>query len=206
LSQLISKFIEIRCPHCRFVACFADGPELEFSVYIITRHQQGNATTLPFNDAAFDSCRSERLFQHLICPERALFEMARVTKPDGCVVVLDTDWGSCSIATSLINIERRLHEFALDHLLNNPYSGRRLLELFRFQGLKDLSVEVLPYQITSYALAREVTVLDRWENETLKAGVITRDELENWHDDLEQLDREESFFASLNLVLVAGRV
>jgi ubiquinone/menaquinone biosynthesis C-methylase UbiE len=178
---------------------------LEEGVSGWVKHQQGNATKLPFDDAQFDSCRSERLFQHLLFPERALFEMARVTKPNGWVVVLDTDWGTCSISTSLINIERRIVNFAIDNLLNNGYSGRRLLELFRFQGLKDVSIEVLLYQTTSYALAREVTVLDRWETESLKAGVITRDELDDWHDDLEQLEREKSFFASFNLVLAAGR-
>src|SRR5262245_43968197 len=41
----------------------------------LVKHQQGDATSLPFPDARFHACRSERLFQHLLSPERALFEM-----------------------------------------------------------------------------------------------------------------------------------
>ena len=170
------------------------------------RHQQGNATSLPFNDAAFDSCRSERVFQHLLFPERVLFEMARVTKPNGWVVVLDTDWGTLSINSSMSDIEHRIVQFSNENCINNGYSGRRLPQLFRSQGLKNISVEVMPYPITNYALCREVIVLDRRENEALAAGVVTEAELNRWHEDLEELEHEESFFASFNLVLVAGRI
>lgn len=170
------------------------------------KHEQGNATSLLFPEARFDSSRSERLFQHLICPERALSEMARVTKPNGWVVVLDTDWGTLSINSSLSDIERRIVQYSNENCLNNGYSGRRLAQLFRWQGFRDISIEVFVYPITDYALGREVIVLDHRETEALAAGVITPDELNRWHEDLEQLEREESFLVCFNLVLAAGRV
>jgi len=169
-------------------------------------HQQGNANSLPFPDARFHACRSERLFQHLLFPEQALFEMARVTKPGGWVVVLDTDWGTLSIHTFLPEIERRLIQFSNETCLNNGYAGRRLPQLFAAQGLRNISVEVLPYQITNYGLCRDVIVLDRREQEALAAGAIRQDELDQWHEDLEALDRNGGFFVSFNLVLVAGNV
>src|SRR4030095_5038632 len=131
-------------------------------------------TSLPFPDARFHACRNDRLFQHLLFPEQALFEMARVTKPRGWVVVLDTDWGTLSIHTSLPEIERRLIQFSNETCLNNGYVGRRLPRLFAAQGLRNISVEVLPYQITNYGLCREVIVLGRREQEALAAGVITQ--------------------------------
>jgi len=170
------------------------------------KHQQGNATSLPFPDARFHACRSERLFQHLLFPERALFEMARVTKPGGCVVVLDTDWGTLSIHTSLPEIERRLIQCSNETCLNNSYAGRQLPQLFAAQGLRNISVEVLPYQITDYGLCREVIVLDHREQEAVAAGAISQDELDQWHEDLKAIDRNGGFFASFNLVLVAGNV
>ena len=172
----------------------------------LVKHQQGEATSLPFPDARFHACRSERLFQHLLFPEQALFEMARITKPGRRVVVLDTDWGTLSIHTSLPEIERRLIQLSNETCLNNGYAGRRLPQLFAAQSLRNISVEVLPYQITNYALCREVIVLDRREQEALAAGVITQDELNRWHDDLERLEREASFFACFSLVLATGRV
>jgi len=172
----------------------------------LVKHQQGDATSLPFPDARFHACRSERLFQHLLFPERALSEMRRVTKPGGRVVVLDTDWGTLSINTSLPEIERRLVQYSNEACLHNGYAGRRLPQLFAAQGLRNISVEVLPYQITDYGLCREVIVLDHREQEAVAAGAISQDELDQWHEDLKALDRNGGFFASFNLVLVAGNV
>ena len=184
----------------------ADQRALDMGLVQVVKHQQGDATSLPFRDARFHACRSERLFQHLLFPERALFEMARVTKPRGCVVVLDTDWGTLSIHTSLPEIERRLIQFSNEICLNNRYAGRRLPQLFAAQGLRNISVEVLPFQITDYGLCREVIVLDHREQEAVAAGAISQDELDQWHEDLKALDRTGGFFASFNLVLVAGNV
>jgi ubiquinone/menaquinone biosynthesis C-methylase UbiE len=55
------------------------------------KHQRANSGSLPFESNTFDACRSERLFQHLLDPERSLSEMTRVTKPGGWIVMLDTD-------------------------------------------------------------------------------------------------------------------
>lgn len=184
----------------------ADQRALKAGLGGLVKHHQGNATSLPFPDERFHACRSERLFQHLLCPERALFEMARVTQPGGRVVVLDTDWSTLSIHTTLPEIERRLIQFSNETCLNNSYAGRQLPQLFATQGLRNLSVEVLPYQITNYGICREIIVLDRREQETLTAGAIRQEELDRWHEDLEALDRDGGFFGSFNLVLVAGNV
>ena len=46
-------------------------------------HFCSDALKLPFLSDVFNSCRSERLFQHLLQPELALAEMLRVTKLGG---------------------------------------------------------------------------------------------------------------------------
>ena len=70
------------------------------------KHRRVDSASLPFETGYFDSCCSERLFQHLRVPTKALDEMVRVTKVDGWVVILDTDWGSGSIDTSAVDVER----------------------------------------------------------------------------------------------------
>jgi ubiquinone/menaquinone biosynthesis C-methylase UbiE len=87
--------------------------------------------SLPFETDYFDSCRSERLFQHLSNPAQALSEMTRVTKSGGWVVVLDTDWGSLSTNSDETDIERRLARFMAESFLQNGYSGRKLYRLFK---------------------------------------------------------------------------
>ena len=168
-------------------------------------HQCVDAMSLPFATNYFDSCRSERLFQHLHHPELALAEMIRVTKPGGWMVVVDTDWGSLSTDSDEIDIERRLVRFLAESFLHNGYSGRKLYRLFKQQHLADISFEVFPMATPSYALARQGTLAERIEQEALKAGVITSDELNRWQTGLEQADSEGVYFSSVNIMLLAGR-
>ena len=49
----------------------------------------GDAEQLPYPDAAFDLVSCQMSFHHMPKPQLALREMARVTKPEGRVVVID---------------------------------------------------------------------------------------------------------------------
>jgi hypothetical protein len=128
-----------------------------------------------------------------------------VTKPGGWVVVLDTDWGTLSTDTEEPNIERRLARVCVDRCLQNGYSGRQLYRLFRRRNLKDITIEMIPAIVTSYALARLIAIFDRVEKEALAAGILTEHELERWHSSLARVDREGAFFNSCSMVLVGGR-
>ena len=168
-------------------------------------HQQADATALPLETGAFDACRSERLFQHLHAPARALAEMARVTKPGGWVVVLDADWGTLSIDTPEVEIERRLVRVHAERELNNGYAGRQLYRLFKQQQLVDLTMESRPFQVTNYALLRYLTSMDTVERDAVAAGLITEEGLHRWRQSLEQTEAEGTFFAHVIGVWVAGR-
>ncbi len=176
--------------------------EAGISAYVT--HKQGQATELPFNDNYFDSCRSERLFQHLTDPAKALSEMVRVTKPGNCIVVLDSDWGSLSIDTDETDIERRLTRFLAESSLQNGYSGRKLYRLFKQQNLADISVEVMTISTTNYSLAMNLTHFYDVEMEARKAGIITDSELNRWRSILEKADNENTFFSSVNIVIATG--
>jgi ubiquinone/menaquinone biosynthesis C-methylase UbiE len=169
------------------------------------RHERVDALSLPFTTDYFDSCRSERLFQHLLNPAQALSEMTRVTKSGGLVVVLDTDWGSLSTDSDETDIERRLARFMADSFLHNGFSGRKLYRLFKQQNLADISFEVFPVATPNYALARHGTQAEKNEQEALKAGVVTSEELQRWQAGLQQADSEGIYFSSVNIMMFAGR-
>ena len=174
-------------------------------VSTLVKHKQADVASLPFESGEFDASRCERLFQHLHNPAQALAEMARVVKSGGWIVVLDTDWGTVSIDTPEVDIERRLTRVHAERCLHNGYSGRQLYRLFKQQKLADISIEVCPQIITNYALARQIVLLDQAEKEALTAGIITSDELQRLHTSLERADSEGVFFSSGSLMLVAGR-
>jgi len=169
------------------------------------KHRQADATALPFEPEVFDAARSERVFQHLLDPERALAEMVRVTKPGGRIVVSDADWGTLSIDTPEVELERRLTRFLVERCVNNAVSGRRLPRQFKRQGIENVKVRLGHLQLTTYALAREVLVLDRIEPQALAAGIFTRDELARLQTSFAEADRGGYFFASVSGTTVSGR-
>ena len=169
------------------------------------KHKCADAISLPFESGYFDSCRSERLFQHLLNPIGALAEMSRVIKIGGWVVVLDTDWSSGSIDTSEVDIERRLTRFNTERMFHNGYAGRQLYRLFKRQGLTDVTYEVFPFVWTNYTLAREIWSIDSLEREALAENIITEDDLHRFQTNLEQADADGVFFGYGCMIQVAGR-
>ena len=163
-----------------------------------------SAAELPWRNDSFDAVRSERMFQHLAQPESALAEMLRVTRPGGRVVVLDTDWGSMSINAPNSALERRLVAFKPEHALRNGFVGRRLPALMQTAGLKDVQIAVLPVYSTQYATARFACALDDLTARAQQAGVATAQEIADFEHSLATLDKAGCFFASVNMVLVAG--
>ena len=168
-------------------------------------HEVGNAQAVPFADGTFDACRSERLFQHLDSPAKVLAEMARVTKHGGWIIVADTDWGTLSIDSPEVDIERRLIRVLAEQSLQNGYAGRQLFRLFQQQQLRDISIEMIPVYITDYPMIRQACRLDLVERVALECGAITEQELRRWHSSVETAAADGVFFASASMVLIAGR-
>jgi ubiquinone/menaquinone biosynthesis C-methylase UbiE len=171
----------------------------------VVKHICADATALPFESDFFDSCRSERVFQHLINPERALSEIIRVTKPEGLIVTLDTDWGTFSIDTRDVDIERSLARVHAERGLHNGYAGRQLYRLLRQHGLADINVELHPLMATDYAFVRQTSLLDETEEIAISEGLVTQDDLKHWRENLELASANGTFFASIIQVLAVGR-
>lgn len=183
----------------------AERRALEAGVSDRVTHQRADVNELPFESNSFDASRAERLFIHMLDPAKALSEIARVTKPGGWIVILESDFGTLSIDTSEIEIERRLARCFAQHMVNNGYSGRQLYRLFKQRGLTDVTVHVCGTSITDYALARQMWLMDKLESEALAAGVVTVPELDRLRKDWERADAESTFFTSLAMMLASGR-
>ena len=206
LSQLVGATGEVYgIDHDKAMITEAEQRAEKAGISAWVKHKHSDATSLPFETGYFDSCRSERLFQHLPNPAKALDEIARVTKVNGWVVVLDTDWGSGSIDTSEIDIERRLARFMADHMYHNGYSGRQLYRLFKMQGLVNVSFEVFPTVVTNYAFARQIWSLDKLVSEAITMNVLTEAEVKKIQMEFEQADADGGFFGYGCMTLVAGQ-
>lgn len=166
---------------------------------------QGSAEQLPFRNGLFDSCRSERLFMHLKQPEQTLMEMKRVTKDNGYVVVVETDWASLSIDTQLPGIERILSHYRMSQMMNNGYSGRSLYRQFKQCGFSKIEVEVFPIIATNIDVFYSLSVQQIVEEQALANHAITQQELYHWQTDLNRAATNDYFYGCINVLVVSAQ-
>ena len=174
---------------------------------------RGAAESLPFADATFDYVHARMLFQYLDEPQRALSEMARVTKPGGSIVLIDLD-GQLSqlyplpehVAADLNEALRVLGEQGFD-----PEVGRKLPAMCARAGLTVLNTWVEPYQVYQRGQLAPAD-LHNWRE---KLATATRylaahtGETQRWQDFraayLAALTAEDAFYYS-SVVIVRAQV
>src|SRR5262249_50798823 len=135
-----------------------------------------NATQLPYPDNTFDSCRSERVFQHLEQPEQALAELVRVTKPGGWVVIADADWASMTYFSTLPELEWKLRTTAAHKSSLFPIMGRQVHYMMRQAHLEAINATALTLNFRDYQTASYVLLLDAKLKRGVDGGYLTQDE------------------------------
>jgi SAM-dependent methyltransferase len=88
---------------------------------------------LPFRDASFDVAIGEIGLAASATPERAVRELARVTRPHGCVVLVQLIWTG--------NVDPHRREILVRHLGAHPMILVEWKQLLRDAGVVELTVE-----------------------------------------------------------------
>lgn len=162
----------------------------------------GDAIALPFPDDSVDVLRCERVFQHLPEPDRATAEIARVLRPGGRAVVLDSDWATAILHPGDPEVVRATTT-AMLRTATNPYSARRLPGLLTAAGLTvaDIGSEALlqPPDAATGPLVRLMA-------QTAEAdGAITPEQRERLLADLAASADRGAFFMSVTMFAVLAR-
>jgi ubiquinone/menaquinone biosynthesis C-methylase UbiE len=161
--------------------------------------REGDATALPFLDNSFDAAVATQVYEYVADVPRALAELARVLRPGGRAVLVDTDWDSIVWHSSdRARMTRVLA--AWDEHLTDPYLPRTLRPLLKQAGLAAPRMEVITTLNQEWAgysqgLAGLVVAF------VVGRRDITQDDADAWIADLQRLGEEDAYFFGLDQYL-----
>lgn len=169
------------------------------------RFLPANATSLPFDDASFDAVLCDRMLQHLNRPEAAVAEIARVLRPGGRVVLLDTDWSTAVLRPGDPDVLRRITGDAIGGLLGRPqpYAGRKLSHWLTGAGL-EITARESQALVTDYGFVTG-SILPELTGSAVAKGVISVAERDELVGDLAAGAAGHDFHSSVTMYAVAGR-
>lgn len=177
----------IAAAHC------ADRPSVRFHA--------ASATSLPFGDGAFDVATVTQVMEYVADVGAALGELARVLRPGGRMLILDTDWDSIVWHTTNRPRMIRILE-AWDEHLADPYLPRTLASRLSAAGFEVTAQTVLPIFNPRF---EEATYSNRMIDLIAAFVVgrrgITAEEAGAWAAELRQLGGDQRYFFSLNRYL-----
>lgn len=168
--------------------------------------ERADVTRLPWEDGRFDVALASQVYEYVDQIDTALAELARVIRPGGRAVLVDTDWESAVWASHDDARMRRVLEAWNEHI-PHPQLPRTLVRRLLQAGFAEVRVEVVPLLNVGY------------DPETFSVGMmrligdfasgrngLTAADIRAWRDDARAIGDEGAYFFSLNrYVFIAER-
>lgn len=169
-----------------------------------TDFRVADACALPFEGASFDAVVSTQVYEYVPDVGSALAEVARVLRPGGRAVVLDTDWDSLVWHSEDRARMRRVLE-AWDAHLHDPHLPASLAPRLERAGLRVQRCEVVPILNRSlHPHAFSDGILAAIQAFVVARGGVPREEAEAWAGELRERDARGEYFFSLNRYLFSA--
>ena len=165
--------------------------------------RHGDGTKLPFTDDGFDVTLAMTVLLHVADPVAVVREMARVTRPGGRVAVQDQDFGTLALAHPDRALSDRILDGVVNHIYEEPYSGRRLPAMLRAVGLEPVRLRTEVYQETSLTPYMQAFLGRRAEN-AVRFGVVEPADAQRWLDGITALAEAHSFVFTINYYGAVG--
>jgi ubiquinone/menaquinone biosynthesis C-methylase UbiE len=160
----------------------------------------GDSQALRFADGTFDAVRAERMLMHVPDADRAIAEMARVLVPGGRISVFDFDWET-QVCDSPHKKTTRTIALTFCDGMKNGWIGRQMPRLFASHGITDITVQTNTLFVT-YAFLQ--LLLGGHVGRLHDAGVISREQANQWWTSLAVADRDGTFLYGFTAFIVSG--
>ena len=165
--------------------------------------RDGDGTRVPFKDDGFDVTLAITVLLHVADPFAVVREMARVTRPGGRVAVQDQDFGTVALAHPDRALTDRILDGVVNHVYEEPYSGRRLPALLHAAGLARVRLRTDVYQETALTPYMQAFLQRRAEN-AVRFGIVATEDASRWLDGIDGLARAGTFVYTVNYYGAVG--
>lgn len=166
--------------------------------------ERADVTRLPCDDGRFDVALASQVYEYVEQIDAALAELARVIRPGGRAVLVDTDWESAVWASHDDARMRRVLEAWNEHI-PHPQLPRSLRRRMEQAGFERVRVEVVPllnigYDPQTYSVGMMRLIGD------FAAGRngLTAADIDAWRADARAVGDEGGYFFSLNRYVFIG--
>jgi ubiquinone/menaquinone biosynthesis C-methylase UbiE len=166
--------------------------------------RHGDGAKLPFKDDGFDVTLAVTVLLHVADPMTVVREMARVTRPGGRVAVQDQDFGTVALAHPDRALTDRILDGVVNHIYEEPYSGRRLPAVLHAAGLEQIRLRTDVYQETTLTEYMKAFLGRRAEN-AVRFGVVDTTEAERWLDGITAYAAAGTFVFTVNYYGAVGQ-
>ena len=159
----------------------ADGCSITF--------EQGDATSLDFENETFHFVFARYLLHHLDEPKKVLAEMFRVCKPGGMVAVQEPDCAKQYCYPGSWAYEKIPDIYG--RLFANPFVGRELFSLFGQLGCPEPHLDVETIAGVNVELRRSYRMtIEATGSALIEKGILTSDEWEELVEEFRRVEEE----------------
>jgi ubiquinone/menaquinone biosynthesis C-methylase UbiE len=170
------------------------------------RFDRCDVNALSAADERFDVALASQVYEYVDDIDAALTELARVIRPGGRVVLVDTDWESAVWASSDETRMRRVLETWNEHI-PHPQLPRTLKRRMEAAGFRHVHVVVVPLLNLVYDPATySVGMMTLIGNFAAGRNGLSAADIAAWREDAKHMgDRGEYFFSLNRYVFMAER-
>jgi arsenite methyltransferase len=157
-----------------------------------------DVTALPYADGSFDVALATQVYEYVADIDLALTELARVLRPGGRALLVDTDWESAVWASSDNARMRRVLETWNEHI-PHPQLPRDLKRRMERAGFKTPRVEIVPLMNITYdPQTYSIGMMDIIGGFVAGRAGLSAADVQAWKDDARAMGAENAYFFSLN--------
>jgi SAM-dependent methyltransferase len=164
-----------------------------------------DAVALPLRNNVADGCWSDRTFQHLEDPMRALTELVRVARPGAPIVVVDPDYSTQVMECADRELATKVLDFRAHHALRHGTLGHRMAGMFVDVGLERVEVAAKVLLVRDPTSVDHVMGLRSWAAAACAAGFITESDVRRWELLFDQTAARGKFLWAVTFFMTSGR-